>query len=156
MRGVLDRVRLFPSARNVTDLWHLHHLLYGGNKIHWVISLSRVLRVFLLLFLLSFFCLFVGNFVFTRESLSLFRVLSPSFIFSCTTIASSFAHLYCIVIYCCWRENDNTLNNERLSLVMTKLPIKNYGIEALVLLPYNMSIILKLKSHIKGRLISRI
>ena len=51
---------------------------------------------------------------------------------------------------------DNTLNNERLSLVMTKLPIKNERIVALILLPYNISIILKLKGHIKGRLISRI
>ena len=51
---------------------------------------------------------------------------------------------------------DNTLNNERLSLVMTKLPIKNYPVVALILLPYNISIILKLKVHIKGRLISRI
>ena len=51
---------------------------------------------------------------------------------------------------------DNTLNTERLSLVMTKLPIKNYPIVALILLPYNISIILKLKGHIKGRLISRI
>ena len=51
---------------------------------------------------------------------------------------------------------DNTLNNERLSLLMTKLPIKNYPIVALILLPYNISIILKLKGHIKGRLISRI
>ena len=51
---------------------------------------------------------------------------------------------------------DNTLNNERLSLVMTKLPIKNERIVALILLPYNISIILKLKGHIKERLISRI
>ena len=51
---------------------------------------------------------------------------------------------------------DNTLNNERLSLLMTKLPIKNYPIVALILLPYNISIILKLKVQIKGRLISRI
>ena len=40
---------------------------------------------------------------------------------------------------------DNALNNERLSLIMTRL-----------LLPYNVSIILKLKGHMKGRLISRI
>ena len=48
------------------------------------------------------------------------------------------------------------LNNERLSLVMTKLPIKKYRIVAVILRPYNVSIILKLKDHIKGRLISRI
>ena len=47
------------------------------------------------------------------------------------------------------RENmelgDNTLNNERLTFIV-----------ALILLPYNISIILKLKGHMKGRLISRI
>ena len=42
---------------------------------------------------------------------------------------------------------DNALN-ERLSLVMTKLPIKKQ--------PYNISTILKLKGHIKGKLISKI
>ena len=51
---------------------------------------------------------------------------------------------------------DNALNNERLSLVMTRLPIKKYRIVAVILLPYNVSTILKLKGHIKGRLISRI
>ena len=51
---------------------------------------------------------------------------------------------------------DNALNNERLSLVITKLPIKKQRIVALMLLPYNVSIILKLKGHIKERLISRI
>ena len=40
---------------------------------------------------------------------------------------------------------DNFLNNKRLLLLMTKLPIKNQRIVALVLLPYNISIILKLK-----------
>ena len=47
------------------------------------------------------------------------------------------------------RENmelgDNTLNNERLTFIV-----------ALILLPYNISIILKLKGHIKGSLISRV
>ena len=33
-------------------------------------------------------------------------VLSPSFIFSCITIASSFAYVKCIVSYCCSRENE--------------------------------------------------
>ena len=51
---------------------------------------------------------------------------------------------------------DNTLNNERLSLVKTKLAIKNWRIVALILLPYNISIKVKLKGHIKGRFISRI
>ena len=44
---------------------------------------------------------------------------------------------------------------------MMKLLIKKYGIVAVILLPYSISIILKLtppppKGHIKGRLISRI
>ena len=58
------------------------------------------------------------------------------------------------------RENmnfgDNTLNNERLTLVNTKFHPKYWRIVVLILLPYNISIILKLKGHIKGRLISRI
>ena len=58
------------------------------------------------------------------------------------------------------RENmklgDNTLNNERLTFVNTKFLPKYWRIVALILLPYNISIILKLKGHIKGRLISRI
>ena len=58
------------------------------------------------------------------------------------------------------RENmnlgDNTLNNERLTFVNTKFLPKYYRIVALILLPYNISIILKLKGHIKGRYISRI
>ena len=49
---------------------------------------------------------------------------------------------------------DNTLNNERLSLVKTKFLTKYYRIVALILLPYNLLITLKLKGHIKGRLIS--
>ena len=58
------------------------------------------------------------------------------------------------------RENmnlgDNTLNNERLTFVNTKFLRKYWRILALILLPYNVSIILKVKGHIKGRLISRI
>ena len=50
----------------------------------------------------------------------------------------------------------NALKNERLSLVMTRLPIKKYRIVAVILLPDNVSIILKLKGRIKGRLNSRI
>ena len=50
----------------------------------------------------------------------------------------------------------NTLNNERLTFVNTKFLPKYWRIVALILLPYNISIILKLKGHIKGRLISRI
>ena len=33
-------------------------------------------------------------------------LLSPSFIFSCTTIPSIFAYVKCIVSYCCSRENE--------------------------------------------------
>ena len=33
-------------------------------------------------------------------------VLSPSFIFSCTTIANFFSYFKCIVSYCCSRENE--------------------------------------------------
>ena len=44
--------------------------------------------------------------MFTNVSLSLFRVLSPSFIFSRITIASIFAYVKCIVSYCCSRENE--------------------------------------------------
>ena len=51
---------------------------------------------------------------------------------------------------------DNTLNNERLSLVNTKFLTKYWRIQALILLPYNISIILKLRGHIKGRFISRL
>ena len=46
------------------------------------------------------------------------------------------------------------LNIERLSLEKTKLQITNYRIVAFILLPYNTSIILKLRGHRKGRLIS--
>ena len=62
--------------------------------------------------------------------------------------------------YYCSRENKTwetiPLNNERLSLVKTKLQIKNWQIVALNLLPYNISIILPPKGLLKRRLISRI
>ena len=51
---------------------------------------------------------------------------------------------------------DNTLNNKRLSLVNTKFLTKYLRIVAIILLPYNISITLKLKGHIGGRLISRL
>ena len=72
--------------------------------------------------------------MFTSESLSLFRVLSPSFIFSCTTIASIFAYLNALLVtavHVKMKLGDNTLNmtitsfNERPLLVMTNLQIKN-------------------------------
>ena len=62
--------------------------------------------------------------------------------------------------YCCSRENKTwetiLLNNERLSLVKTKLQIKNRRIVVLNLLRYNISIILRPKGLLKRRLISRI
>ena len=65
----------------------------------------------------------------------LFRVLSPSFMFLCTTIASIFAYFKCIDSYSCSRENETLetipFNNEGLSLVKTKFPMKNYRIVAL-------------------------
>ena len=61
---------------------------------------------------------FVRNFVFTSESLSLFRVLSLSSMFLCTTITSIFAYFKCIVIVTAvhvkMKLGDNTLNNESL------------------------------------------
>ena len=64
------------------------------------------------------------------------------------------------VSYCCSRENKTwetiPLNNERLSLVKTKLQIKNRRIVVLNLLRYNISIILRPKGLLKRRLISRI
>ena len=51
---------------------------------------------------------------------------------------------------------DNTLNSERLSIVNTKFLTKYQRIVALILLPYNTSILLKLKGYKKGRLILRI
>ena len=66
------------------------------------------------------------------------------------------AKLLAIVVHETMKLGDNTLNNERLTLVNTKFQPKYLRIVALILLPYNISIILKLKGHIKGRLISRI
>ena len=83
-------------------------------------------------------------------------LLSPSFIFSCTTTASIF-QMHCqLLLFTTWKWNLETisLNIERLSLEKTKLQITNYRIVAFILLPYNTSIILKLRGHRKGRLIS--
>ena len=55
-------------------------------------------------------------------------------------------------VYVKMKLGDNTFNNERLPLVKTKLAIKNWRIVALLLLPYNKSIIVKLKGHIKDGL----
>ena len=55
-------------------------------------------------------------------------------------------------VYVKMKLGDNTFNNERLPLVKTKLAIKNWRIVALLLLPYNISIIVKLKGNIKDGL----
>ena len=70
--------------------------------------------------------------MFTRRSLSLFRVLSPRFMFSCTTIASIIEYFKCFVSYCYalfpWKWNLETIPwiIRGLSLVLMKLPTKNY------------------------------
>ena len=79
------------------------------------------------------------------------KMLSKYTIFS--TVLSK---IVAIVVHENMKLGGNTLNNERLSLVNTKFPTKYQPIVALILLPYNLSIILKLRGHIKGRLISRI
>ena len=88
----------------------------------------------------------------------LFKVLSPSFIFTWTaatiTIHLKYAQMLAIVVHENMKLGDNTLNNERLTLVNTKLLTKYVRIVALILLPYNVTKILKLKGHIKGRWIS--
>ena len=67
-----------------------------------------------------------------------------------------YAKMLAIVVHENMKLEHNTLNNERLTLVNTKFLPKIWRIVALILLPYNISIILKLKGHIKGRLISGI
>ena len=67
-----------------------------------------------------------------------------------------YAKMLGIVVHENMKLGHNTLNNKRLTLVNTKFLPKYWRIVALILLPYNISIILKLKGHIKGRLISRI
>ena len=67
-----------------------------------------------------------------------------------------YAKMLAFVVHENMKLGHNTLNNERLTLVNTKFLPKYWRIVALILLPYNISIILKLKGHIKGRLISRI
>ena len=60
-----------------------------------------------------------------------------------------YAKMLAIVVHENMKLGDNAPNNERLSLVNTKFFV------AFILLPYDISIILKLKGHKKGRLISR-
>ena len=77
----------------------------------------------------------ISSWLMVNSLIWLFRVLSPSLMFLCTTIARIFAYFKCIDSYSCSRENETletiSLNNERLSLVKTKFPIKNYRIVAL-------------------------
>ena len=68
----------------------------------------------------------------------------------------TYAKMLAIVMRENMKLGDNTLNNERLTFVNTKFLPKYWRILALILLLYNISIFLKLKGHIKGRLISRI
>ena len=68
----------------------------------------------------------------------------------------TYAKMLAIVMCENMKLGDNTVNNERLTLVKTKFLPKYWRIGAVILLPYNKSIILELKGHIKGMLISRI
>ena len=68
----------------------------------------------------------------------------------------TYAKMLAIVVHEYMKLGDNTPNNERLTLVNTKFQPKYERIVALTLLPYNISIILKLKGHIRGWLILRI
>ena len=67
----------------------------------------------------------------------------------------TYAKMLAIVMRQNMKLGDNTLHNERLTFVSTKFLPKYSRIVALILLPYSTSIILKLKGHKKGRLISR-
>ena len=62
-----------------------------------------------------------------------------------------YVKMLAIVVHENMKLGDNTLNNKGLSLVNTKFLTKYNRIEALILLPYSISIILKLKGHRKGR-----
>ena len=59
-----------------------------------------------------------------------------------------YAKMLAIVVHENMKLGHNTLNNERLTLVNTKFLPKYWRIVTLILLPYNISIILKLKGHI--------
>ena len=66
-----------------------------------------------------------------------------------------YAKMLAFVVHENMKLGHNTLNNERLTLVHTKFLPKYLRIVARILLPYNTSIILKLRGHLKRRLISR-
>ena len=61
----------------------------------------------------------------------------------------TYAKMLAIVMRENMKLGDNTLNNERLTFVNTKFLPKFWRIVALILMPYNISIISKLKGHIK-------
>ena len=65
----------------------------------------------------------------------------------------TYAKMLAIVMRETMKLGDNTLNNERLTFVNRTFLPKYWRTVALILLPYNISIILKLKGHIKGGLI---
>ena len=62
-----------------------------------------------------------------------------------------YAKMLAIVVHENMKLGHNTLNNERLTLVNTKFLPKYWRIVALILLPYNISIILKLKRLYKRK-----
>ena len=68
----------------------------------------------------------------------------------------TYAKMLAIVMRENMKLGDNTLNNERPTFVNTKFLPKYWRTVALILLPYNISVILKLKDHIKRRLILEI
>ena len=78
------------------------------------------------------------------------------FTWTVVTMHLKYANMLVIVVPENMKLGHNTLNNERLTIVNTKRLPKYLWIVTLISLPYNISIILKLKGHIKGGLISRI
>ena len=64
---------------------------------------------------------FIGSFVIRSESLSLLNALSSSFIFTWTL---QYAKMLAIAVHENMKLGDNTLNNERLTLVNTKFQPK--------------------------------
>ena len=99
---------------------------------------------------------FVRNFQFTIESLSLFRGIFCKFHIFVHSNTSN-ALLVILLFTWKWKLESKPLNNDRLSLVKTKLPIKKIStVVALILLPFNITIILRLKGLLKRRLIGSI
>ena len=95
---------------------------------------------------------FIGSFVFTSESLSLFKGFDPNFHFHVNSSITNNA--FEVLLWTkIWNLEKIPLNNERLSIVNWKFLTKYQRTVALILLPYNISIILKPEGHINGRLI---